>query len=144
MAKQLTKTELVEQNESLSDQVSGLQSEVEELDAAISEVYDHNDELEQRNDVLQSALVSFQETNDRLNETIDQKETLLNLADVIILAAGEFEKVASAKIADLEQENFHLTIQLAAAKDKVKELTEAKHAPVTVYYRNRVFTDSAF
>lgn len=120
----VTKEQLENQNEAIGEQLAGLQMEVEYLDGENDILAEENDELEEKNDVLQDVIVSAKKSYESLQVENDRKEATLKLADLVIAVAGEFEKQASARIADLEQENFHLSIQRDAKTDLARKLSD--------------------
>lgn len=135
----VTKEQLAEQNAAISEQLDGLQTEVEMLDEEVGILIDENDELEAKNDALQDVIVSAKASYQELEAVAEAKESLLKFADVIIDFSNKLVTVQQNRIKELEQENFHLSIQRDALKDRVKTLEARTPVDVKVLPRSCLY-----
>lgn len=121
----VTKEDLVAQNEALGEQVAGLQEEVMDLveeNEELNDIFDEQDdyifELEDRNDALQNSLVREQFEVQDLCDILDERDRKDELVfSGLGLVLSEAQKLVAERN-ELAQGNHHLTIQLAAAKDR--------------------------
>lgn len=114
-----SKGALTEEINYLTQYASDLNEYVNELEQDLVATFDTNEAL-QKVITRQEALIVG------LENDVREHEAVLKIADVTIAVANEVGHVFVSRIAELEQDLHHMTMQRDAKVDRVKELETAR------------------